>query len=142
MLESFKPYKLTICSPSVSITNNGVTFNNAAVVRLGKPSHVVFYISENKKQIALQPCDDKNPDATKFLNLNTDQAKIRGVCSVRWNYKELLKDITELMGWDLSCFNYNAPGAYHIKENIIIFDLAKAAATNAGPPAGTNAKDA
>lgn len=142
MLENFKPYKLTIGSPAVSVTDNGITFNASAVVRIGKPAYVVFYISEKTKQIAIMPCDKSNENATKFFNPNTNMAKYRKAFLVRWNYKELTKDIVTLMGWNLSCFTYNAPGVYHSEENIIIFDLDRAVATKVSPPAGSDAKDA
>ena len=38
----------------VSITDNGIAFSKAAIVRIGKPEYVIFMIDEEGKRIAIQ----------------------------------------------------------------------------------------
>lgn len=118
MLENFKPYNLTIGLPAVSFTANGITFNKSAVTKIGKPSHVIFYINELDKQIAIVPCAKDDENATQFYKPNA-----RNVVSVRWNNKDLLNTIYSMMDWNLDTDNYKSNGNYYSKENVMIFDL-------------------
>ncbi len=118
MLENFKPYNLTIGLPAVSLTANGLTFNKSAVTKIGKPSHVVFYINELDKQIAIVPCAKDDENATIFYKPNA-----RNIVSVRWNNKDLLNTIYSMMGWNIDTDNYKSNGTYYSKDNVMIFDL-------------------
>ena len=122
MLEGFKTINLTVGLPYVSITENGVTFNKTSIVKLGRPSHVLLMLNEETKQIAVQPCDPENEDATPFLR-NEGKA----VISVRWNNKDLLNTLSKMMGWDLKEHGFRVDGDYLSSENAMIFDLKNAA---------------
>jgi len=118
MLDGFKTISLTVGLPYISITENGVTFNKTSIVKLGRPSHVLLMINEDKKQIAVQPCDAENEDATPFL-----RSEGKSVLSVRWNNKDLLNTLSKLMGWDLKECGYRVDGDYLNNENAMVFDL-------------------
>lgn len=118
MLEGFKPINLTIGLPYISITENGVTFNKTSIVKVGKPTHVLLMINEEKKQIAIQPCGKNDENATPFLRNET-----KGTLSVRWNNKDLLNTLSKMMGWNLKGCGYRIDGEYLSDENAMIFDL-------------------
>ena len=54
MLDGFKQYNMAVGTSSVSITDNGIAFSKAAIVRIGKPEYVIFMIDEEGKRIAIQ----------------------------------------------------------------------------------------
>ena len=54
MLDGFKQNNMAVGSSSVSITDNGIAFSKAAIVRIGKPEYVIFMIDEEGKRIAIQ----------------------------------------------------------------------------------------
>lgn len=122
MLEGFKRYDIAIGTSSVSITDNGIAFSKAAIIRIGKPEYVVFLMNENDKKIAIQKAEKNDEGAIQFYT------KKKNV-SVRWNNKDLLKTITEMMNWKLSGNIYKAEGEYVSAENAMIFDLKNAIQT-------------
>lgn len=122
MLEGFKIYNLTTGLPTLSITQNGVSFNKTAIVKMEYPEYVVLMINYKEKRIAIQSCSKELPGATVFYK----GEKRNGIVSVRWNNRELLNTISKMMRWDLSKQGYRIPGDYLETENAIIFDLNQA----------------
>ena len=49
--------------------------------------------------------------------------------SVRWNNKDLLKALAEIMNWELAGNIYKVEGEYISAENAMIFDLKNAIQT-------------
>ena len=125
MLEGFVPFDFSEGMPYVSITRNGLTFNQSVVKKLGCPAYVVFLINEETKQIAIQACEAFYPNATAFY-----RPKKSGTMSVRWNSRDLMRNVTHLMQWDLDKESYKAEGLFLRDEQAIIFDLSKATAIN------------
>lgn len=104
--------------PYVSITKNGITFNKGVVMKLGRPSRVVLLINPDSKQIAIRGCDEDTPRSNAFYKENN-----RGVVSVRWNSKDLLSTLKELMGWDLDLESYRVEGQLLKEESAMLFDF-------------------
>ncbi len=122
ILDSFVSYNFNAGVPYVSITNNGVTFNKAVVVKLGYPAHVVLLVDEEGKRVAVQSCDSATPNAAAFY-----KEKKSHVVSVRWNGRDLLNTIQEITGWDLKKSNgYRVDGILLKDEHAILFDLKEA----------------
>lgn len=122
MLEGFKRYDIAIGTSSVSITDNGIAFSKAAIIRMEKPEYVIFLIDKSGKKIAIQKAEKNDDGATQFY---TKKKNI----SVRWNNKDLLKTIAEMMNWELSGNIYKVEGEYISAENAMIFDLKNAVQT-------------
>ena len=59
----------------VRILKNIISFNVSAASELGYPAFVRVFISHDKTQIALQPCDKTTTNAMKFFT--TDNTKRR-----------------------------------------------------------------
>lgn len=117
MLEGFKKYDMAVGTSTVSITEHGVAFSKACIVRLGKPEFVELLIDYSNKQIAVKVASKDTEGAFPFYNPN------KKVVSVRWNNKDLLNEIKNLMGWELKDAIYRANGEYIPEEKATVFDL-------------------
>ncbi len=121
MLDGFKAFDFNEGSPYLSVTKNGITFNKSVILKLNKPEFVVFLINKETRQVAIQVCEKETPNATKFF-----KEKKSGVLSVRWNGKDLLNTVNEMMSWDLDKSTYRVDGVMLIEDNAMLFDLSKA----------------
>lgn len=119
-LEDFKKINLAPGSPSISVTSNGITFNKAAIVKLEEVEKVNLYINENDKALAVTACTDDDK-ALNFLK------KGKKAMTVRWNNKDLLQSLEELMGWNLIETGYKIQGLYDRDQGALFFDLKTAA---------------
>lgn len=118
MLEGFETVLLTVGAPYISVTKNGVTFNKAAIVKLGKPSHVKLMMNKEKNMLAVQPCNESEQEATPFF-----KPKKSGLISVRWNNSEFINTISKMMKWNLDETGYRIDGEYWDDDNAMVFDL-------------------
>lgn len=123
-MDGFKPFTFGNTGPSVSITKNGVTFNKAAVDKLGSPQFTLLLINEKEKKLAVKKTTATDPLAVPFC------ATIKkGAPSVRWNSKELLRAICSMTGWDFSANNttsYKIFATYDRSEGALMIDLTAA----------------
>lgn len=119
VLDGFKTFNFNEGVPYVSVTSNGVTFNKSVVMKLGYPKHAVLLIDEAGKRIAIQKCEEGTPNATEFYKQKKSE-----VISVRWNGKDLLNTLQDLMGWDLNKNGGFRVNGTHLKdEDAMLFDL-------------------
>ena len=118
MLENFKKVNLTSGLPYVSITDNGMTFSKNAVIKMGRPKHVILLLNEEDKMIAIQ-ISDGNEEGTIQFARNTKNI------NVRINNKDFLNTLSRLMEWDLKKEGYRVLGDWYEKEQVMIFDLTK-----------------
>ena len=114
----FKEFDFEEGMPYVSITKNGITFNKGVVMKLGRPSRVVLLINSESKQIAIRGCDENTPRSNAFYKEND-----RGVVSVRWNSKDLLSTLKDMMGWNLERESYRVEGQLLKEEDAMLFDF-------------------
>lgn len=121
ILDSFVSYNFSAGVPYISVTNNGLTFNKAVVIKLDYPQYVVLLIDVENKRIALQACDSTTPNSVSFY-----KKKKSNVISVRWNGRDLLNTLQEITGWNLKQSSYRADGVFLKDENAILFDLKEA----------------
>lgn len=117
-LDGFKIFNFNEGVPYVSITNNGVTFNKAVVMKMNYPKHVILLIDDESGRIALKTCTEDTPNAVIFY-----KPKKSNVISVRWNGKDLLNTIKTMMKWDLDKDSYRTEGELIPDEQAMIFDL-------------------
>ena len=121
LLDNFTVFNFKEGVPYVSITTNGFTFNRSVVMKLNYPNNVLLLLNIEEQQIAIVPCDEAEENATSFY-----KPKKSEIISVRWNGKDLLNTLQDMMGWDLSKQTYKVEG-YHLKEeNAMLFDFKKA----------------
>lgn len=125
MLEGFKTFDFSEGVASVSVTNNGVTFNKAVTMKLNYPEWVLLLINEETRQIAIQPCSESTPNSAPFY-----KDKGNGIFSVRWNSRDLLNNLESMMSWDLGKDSYRITGKLLREENAVLFDLNNASNLN------------
>ena len=113
----------TFSIAEVRVLKNKISFNVSAASELGYPPFVRVFISHDKTQIALQPCDKTTQNAMKFFTAETAEKKHKRTIGV--GNKALATLIKSGMGWEMAqpvC----APGVRFSEENVIIFDLKQA----------------
>lgn len=123
ILDSFKPRKLVVGSPYISITENGVSLNKSTIDRLEYAEYVKILIDEDNRRLAIQVCDSDDPDKTSFVNAT----KKKDAQYVRWNNREFIK---QLLAWapneDLKENGFKVPGEYLSEEKAFLFVFSKA----------------
>ena len=121
LFDNFKTFDFTEGVPYVSITRNGITFNKAVVMKLGCPAYAILLINDIDKQIAIQVSSEENNKAVPFY-----KEKKSGLISVRWNGKDLMNTITDMMQWDLDEKSYRVDWLLIKEENAMLFDFSQA----------------
>lgn len=118
VLDSFKPRKLVVGSPYLSVTANGVSLNKSAIDRLEYAEFVKLLIDEEGKRLAIQISDSDDQDKVPFVN----PGKKRDAQYVRWNNREFTK---QLLNWapnlELKEKGFKVPGQYYQDEKAFIF---------------------
>ena len=123
MLEGFVVFNFNEGVPYVSITKNGITFNKGVVLKLGCPQYARLLINAERKQIALQICDERAENSVQFCSAEKRNSK---VLSIRWNGRDLLNTIEGITGWSLSKESYKVEGKLLTEERAMLFDLNEA----------------
>ena len=118
MLEGFVKIPLLSGSSFLSVTSNGLNFNNNVVYRMNKAKYIVLLLNEDKKQLAIQKCDENTEDKISFFR---DEKNLKN--GVRFNNRETQIMIAQMMNWNLEQYNYRVDGIYYEKEQAMIFDL-------------------
>ena len=121
LLQNFTPFDFSEGAAYVSVTKNGVTFNKAVMSKLNFPRYAVLLINRTDCQIAIQGFDNEAPRAVPFYK-GTDEKAV----SVRWNGKDLLNTISEIMHWNLNTDSFRIDGKLLLEERAILFDLTQA----------------
>ena len=119
LLDNFKPFNFDEGAAGLSVTKNGITFNKSVSAKLNQPQYVVLLISQEEKKIAIKVCAESDEHAAAFYK--GDESK---PTSVRWNSKDLLFTIQDMMNWKLAdCNGYRVDGKFIPEEKAILFDF-------------------
>ena len=117
----FIPFDFSEGVAYVSVTNNGLTFNRAVIMKMNYPPYVQLLINEDDKQIILQSCKEYDDKAVYFF-----KEKANGVLSVRWNSKDLIQTVARMCGWDLKNKSYRVPGIMIPGRPSMLFEMTNA----------------
>ena len=120
--DGFSTFNFDEGTPYVSITKNGVTFNKGVVMKMKCPTKVVLLMNDQTKQIAIKACSAFEENSTDFYNGD----KKNNVFSVRWNGRDLLNTLQNMMGWCLDIVSYRVQGTLIPEESAMLFDLTQA----------------
>lgn len=123
LLDGFVPFNFTEGVPYMSITKNGVTFNKGVIMKLQFPNYARLLINSEEKKVALQACTEETENAVSFC---TEEKKGSKILSVRWNGKDLLNTLSDMMSWDLDASAYRVDGKLIHAEHAILFDFTEA----------------
>ena len=123
-LDNFKPRKLIAGSPYITVSvNNGVSLNKSALFRLDYAEYVKILINEDDKELAIQICDENDPDKEAFVKPD----KKESTQYVRWNNREFIKQLAD---WapseELKQSGFKVPGEYLPEEKAFLFIFSKA----------------
>lgn len=118
-LSDFKEYNLSNGLPTMTISKNGISFSQTAVIRLKKPEFAEILINSIDKRVVVRPASESDSNAAPFFKPG------KKIISVRWNYKDLIQTFEELMGWDVNVHTYKVEGFFSIEDNLLLFDLKK-----------------
>ena len=122
-LDTFKPKKLVVGSPFISVTINGVSLNKSAVARLDYAEYVRILVDEEAQELAIQICDENDPNKESFVR----PGKKDETQYVRWNNREFIK---QLYSWApseaLKETGFKVPGEYLPEEKAFLFVFSKA----------------
>ena len=122
-LDNFKPRKLIVGSPFISITVNGISLNKSAIAKLEYAEYVRILINEDDKELAIQICDENDPNKESFVK----PEKKEETQYVRWNNREFIK---QLNYWapseELKAAGFKVPGEYLPEEKAFLFIFSKA----------------
>ena len=111
MLEGFERIGSYRGTPKVTITNNGLSFNEKAK-SIMRDSFIVFLINRDSKRIATQ----------KVIKTDSGAIDTKRIQRVFTN-RGIREAIIEMMGWNLEKHYYTARGTYDKRNEAIIFDL-------------------
>ncbi len=122
-LDSFKPKKLVIGSPYMTITTNGISLNKSAIARLEYAEYVRILVNEEEQELAVQICDASDPDKESFVKVD----KKEEAQYVRWNNREFVR---QLISWapsnEMHKSGFKVPGEYLSEEKAFLFIFGKA----------------
>lgn len=122
ILDNFEVVEVprTYSVAQVRVLKNRISFNMSTASELGYPPYVRVFISRDKSQVALQPCDKMTPNAMRFFTVGEKGKRKRRTIGV--GNRALAALIKSGMGWDMKTV-LCAPGVRFSDENVIIFDL-------------------
>lgn len=118
IFDGYKAFNFDEGVPYVSVTKNGVTFNKAVIMKLGYPKHVLLLINSSEHKLAIKVCDERTPNQTTFYKANDKK-----ILSVRWNARDLLNTIQDMMSWNLAMTSFRIDGILIPEESAMLFDL-------------------
>lgn len=116
MLEGFTKISLSR-NPALSVNSNALYFNGNVVSRMQRASYINILINKDKKQIAIQKCDETSTGKIRFFR----QSRCEN--GIRFTNHEIQQIIIEMMNWDLEHYSYRVGGFYIENEQAMIFDL-------------------
>ncbi len=122
-LDGFEVFNFNVGIPSASITSNGITFNRSVSIKLGFPPYVRMLINRERRQIAIVPCDKSTDQSAAFYRDSYEKDPVR---SVRWNNRDLMNTLSELMDCDFKTISFKVEGRLLNEGPAILFDLTRA----------------
>ena len=118
----YQPSVFRTYEPVVTISNKTMIFGSVCFNKLGKPEYVKFMFDSKGKRIAVQGSAKKIKDS---IHLNPErkfkqfgiygQGYVPEICKLMPNWKSELR--------------YNIIGVYYEEENVLVFDMNAAVAS-------------
>lgn len=118
LLDGFELLETITGVPSMSISKNGVSFNRAAIEKLGCPRYVLTLIDKQGCRFAIVECSKNDRGARDFVKTERNISN-----GVRWNNHDLRATLEALMGWNLSADSWKVEGKFSDQDRALIFDL-------------------
>lgn len=116
ILDGFEVKKLVIGSPSMTVTENGISFNKSAISKLGYPQYVKILIDPLGKRLAIQICSIDDENKVRFVKSNKDSL-------VRWNYHDFTASLQKWVNKDMRVKGFKIPAHLLAEEKALLFDF-------------------
>lgn len=81
--------------PSISMQDNKIGFNTAAIRKMPDTDYVQFLINSDTRTLAIKPCEENAPDSLLWCSTSKGKRKPRHVSG-----KFFFLKLTALMGWN------------------------------------------
>lgn len=128
LLDNFTLYELprNFSLAELRITKTRMSVNQLSASEMHYPACIRVFVSADKTQMAIQPCQPTENGAVRFLpaNFNAPSRK-RQPKSFKIGNKTLLHFIKSNMNWDENV-RLKVVGEYHPEEDILLFDFTRA----------------
>mgnify|MGYP000419407330 CR=1 FL=1 len=105
----------------MTVTSNSLKFNKATAVELNYAPYIKVLLNAKTRQIAIQPCSEKDPNAIKFSNEESKQTYAISikVPAIQVEFRRMLPFEDE-NGGKLS---YTLNGTLYPDEQVVIYDI-------------------
>ena len=105
----------------MTVTSNSLKFNKATAVELNYAPYIKVLLNAKTRQIAIQPCSEKDPNAIKFSNEESKQTYAISikVPAIQVEFRRMLP-FEDDNGGKLS---YTLNGTLYPDEQVVIYDI-------------------
>lgn len=105
----------------MTVTSNSLKFNKATAVELNYAPYIKVLLNAKTRQIAIQPCSEKDPNAIKFSNEESKQTYAISikVPAIQVEFRRMLS-FEDDNGGKLS---YTLNGTLYPDEQVVIYDI-------------------
>lgn len=105
----------------MTVTSNSLKFNKATAVELNYAPYIRVLLNAKTRQIAIQPCSEKDPNAIKFSNEESKQTYAISikVPAIQVEFRRMLP-FEDDNGGKLS---YTLNGTLYPDEQVVIYDI-------------------
>ena len=105
----------------MTVTSNSLKFNKATAVELNYAPYIKVLLNAKTRQIAIQPCSEKDPNAIKFSNEESKQTYAISikVPAIQVEFRRMLP-FEDDNGGKLS---YTLNGTLYPNEQVVIYDI-------------------
>ena len=105
----------------MTVTSNSLKFNKATAVELNYATYIKVLLNAKTRQIAIQPCSEKDPNAIKFSNEESKQTYAISikVPAIQVEFRRMLP-FEDDNGGKLS---YTLNGTLYPDEQVVIYDI-------------------
>lgn len=105
----------------MTVTSNSLKFNKATAVELNYAPYIKVLLNAKTRQIAIQPCSEKDPNAIKFSNEESKQTYAISikVPAIQVEFRRMMPFEDE-NGGKLS---YTLNGTLYPDEQVVIYDI-------------------
>jgi len=118
-LDGFETYEVVKGTPSMTVTRNGIAFNQAAVLRLQSAPRVHLLLDREGRRFAIAACDEDEPGTLPFHREGSPTSK-----GVRWNNTDLRLTLGDVAQVDTERQGFKAAGVFHSSPSPALeFDL-------------------
>lgn len=128
LLDTFTLYELprNFSLAELRITKTRMSVNQLSASEMHYPACIRVFVSADRTQMAIQPCQPTDNGAVKFLPANFHEpTRKRQLKSFRIGNQTLLRFIKSNMNWAENV-RMKVIGEYHPEENILLFDFTRA----------------